>query len=315
MDYENMRIAELVKLCAERGIEAASKWRKADYIEALRANDGEAVEAVIVDPESVDMAARMDAGAYLEARSSWVEEMLAPYEGMDAEAARLMDQKEAKSCRADLNRIIAEVEAERKAVKKAYNEPLARFEQAVKDMLAPVREAEQVLKERIDAEDEVKRAFRRQGLEQTYEDFAPLLVPVVPFERILQINPKWMNLSYNSAKAAQELEDAVEKIAKDWEALKRARAYMRHYDEAEAVFFRTLDLSAAMAYNDQRDEEQARIDALKAEQAEARGEEEQGRRRYRFEADLSASELDSLREWKNALHIGGNWTFREVSNG
>ena len=59
-------------------------------------------------------------------------EMIEPYSGLDERALATLDVKEAKRCRADLNRIIKSVEDGRKAVKRAYNDPLKAFEEEVR---------------------------------------------------------------------------------------------------------------------------------------------------------------------------------------
>lgn len=276
------------------------------------------VVAEVIEPEHIDLVpAVIDSQAYLAKRQSWLESMMEPYRDMDDEAIAKMDVKEAKACHADLNRIIKEVDDERKLIKAEYERPLKEFEAEVANLLTPAKGAKLKLKEYIDAHTEKEREFIRQGLERTYEDFAPILVPVVPFERILEINPKWLNKSYGAAKAATELEDAVEKIAKDWEVLKRARSLMRFYDEAEAVFFRTLDINEAMRHNDEREEEQRRIDEMKAEQAALAVERTEealsgdGRKHYSFSVWLDDNELASLREWKTACSIGREWRFRK----
>lgn len=234
----------------------------------MKFEEVEVLEAEIIE-ESIERIeytpAVINAETYLAARSKWLEEMMEPYQGMDDEAIRAMDASEAKICRADLNKIIKEVDDERKAIKRAYNAPLAEFEAKVNDLLQPAKAAQLKLKSYIDQHTEMEREYRRQELEASYQDFAPALVPVVPFDRILEINPKWLNKSYSSVKAIDEMFGAVDKIAKDWEVLKRQASLMKFYEEAEAVFFRTLDLNAAIAHNDMRENEAERIQQLKDE--------------------------------------------------
>lgn len=299
--------------------------------------EAEIVEDDVLAPKPVYVPAVIDAKAYLAAKGDYVEHMMEPYADMDEAALEAMDLSEMKTCRADLNRIIKEVEDERKAIKKMYNEPLKAFEAKVAEMLEPVRKSEELLAGGIKAIEASRKELRRQSLEGEYEIFAPALVPVVPFDRILAINPKWLNASYNGVKATEEMEDAVAKIARDWDALKKQAHTLPFYQEAEAAFFRTLDLGAALDVSRSRAEEQARIDALKAEvdgdveyeaapatceadeyapphpvhaEPQPNGE----RRLYRFSAWLSDSEVASLREWKNALNIGADWKFAEVKD-
>ena len=169
--------------------------------------EAEVVEDGLLAPRPVYVPAVIDAKAYLEYTAANVERLMEPYSGMTDEALAQMDPKEVKACRADVNRIIKEVEDQRKQIKAAYNGPLKAFEEAVALILEPAKAASDQLKAAVDANADKVRTMRREGLEATYMDFAPALAEVVPFERILQINPKWLNASYGAGKAAQELED------------------------------------------------------------------------------------------------------------
>lgn len=280
--------------------------------------EAEVIEDDILAPRPVYVPAVIDAKAYLAAKGDYVAHMIEPYDGMDEVALAKMDLKEMKVCRADLNKTIKEVEDERKAIKRAYNEPLNAFEAKVAEMLEPARRYERMLAERIKGAEDERKALRRQSLEMEYESFAPALVPVVPFDRLLQTNPKWLNASYNGVKATEEMCDEVTRIAHDWEVLKKQRGKLELFDEAEAEFFRTLDVSKALEYHAERVEEQARIDEMKGDVEENRRAEEPlgtERKQYRFSAWLNDAELASLREWKNALHIGDGWKFTEVNDG
>ena len=227
------------------------------------------VEAVPIDTsiERVSYTpAVIDAAGYLEAKRGWIAKMMEPYVGLNDAAIAQMDEREIKLCRTDVRKVIDEVESERKTIKKAYNEPLARFEAAVKELLEPANEAEKMLHNALNVIADAKKSYREDVLRQAYEDYAPLLVDVVPFERVLQINPKWLNASYGEKKAVSELEDAIGAIAHDWETLKAQSDTLPFFQEAEAEFFRKLSLADALACSARRAEEQARIDAMKAEQ-------------------------------------------------
>ena len=63
-------------------------------------------------------------------------------------------------------------------------------------------------------------------------------------------------------KAMDELEARVDRIAKDWDSLKNLD--IEHHAEAEAHFFKTLDLGAAIARNAEIVQERARIEEMKA---------------------------------------------------
>ncbi len=192
-----------------------------------------------------------------------LDELLEPYQDMDDAALAKMHEKDVKACRADVNHIIKSVEDGRKAIKKTYNAPLKEFEDKVKELLAPAREASEQLNAVATEIEDNRKELKRQGLENSYNDYAPFLVPVVPFNRLLEA--QWLNKSYSGKKACEELYAKVDKIADDWEQLKRNKEKMPFYQEAEAEFFRTLDASAALKLEADREAEQARIDELHAQ--------------------------------------------------
>lgn len=192
-----------------------------------------------------------------------LDDLIEPYRGSTDEALAAMDEKDIKACRRDVNAIVNSVEDGRKAVKREYMRAYDEFEAMVKELLSEPKAISEQLKRALDAKEDERKALLRQGIEASYEDYAPALVPVVPFDRIME--PKWLNKTYGPKKAVEEMYAKVDAIAKDWKSLQGMRDSMTYYDEAEAEFFRTLDLGSAINLNTRRTEEQARINALRAE--------------------------------------------------
>lgn len=189
-----------------------------------------------------------------------VAQLVETYEIEDEALARL-DLKEVKAHATSLNKYFEEYETARKSLKRHLTEPYKSIEDVGKSLMAPVVELRDRYKDEKAARENRERALLRRGLEETYRDFAPALLEVVPFERVLE--PQWLNKTYGAAKAAEELEEKVAGIAKDWEAFKALDVPFK--DEAEAVFFRELSLQAAIEHVEQRKAEQKRIDDLNAE--------------------------------------------------
>lgn len=199
--------------------------------------------------------------ADFEGMAARLAEELKPIEGMDAEQVAAMELSVQRSMRAELNRGIKEVEDARKAVKRAYNEPLAAFEERVKELLEPMRGYEALLGDSIRRAESAARQARFDALAQVYEEFAPALVPVVPPERVIE--QKWTNAGFGERKAADELLSKVSSIARDWDVLQKTQLCFP--EEAEAEFFRSLSLQAALDLDARRAQEQAAIDAMRAE--------------------------------------------------
>ncbi len=192
-----------------------------------------------------------------------LQELIAPYEGLTAEVVAGMSMKDAKACKTDLKKMSSELNDARKAIKREYNRPLADFEAHVRELDALILEPWKLLDEGIKLEEENAKSARRAQLDEAYRDFAPALYDVVPLERLLE--REWMNKSFGETKATDALLAKVTSVAQDWEAFQKMA--FNFPKEAEAEFFRTLSLRQAIDYDARRADEQARIDAMKAEVA------------------------------------------------
>lgn len=197
-----------------------------------------------------------------------IEAMIEPYKGITADAAAGMDMKEAKACRSDLNRISRELNDSRKAIKKAYQAPLKEFEERVKELDALIAEPCRVIDEAIKGREEAERQARYMDLAQVFADFVPEGIgELIGFDRIL--DPKWLNKSFGAKKAENSLTDKVAAVLSDWESFKKIKGQLRFPEECEREFWATLSLSAVNNKEEQLAQEQARIDAMNAEVAEA----------------------------------------------
>ena len=187
------------------------------------------------------------------------------YKGATYDLTKADKIKEAKNDRSYLNGLKSEIEERRKAVKREYNKPLAAFEKRCKEITSIIDGASDGIKAQLDEAEERRRAGARAALEAHYREFAELLAPVVPYERLH--DDKWLNKTFGEIKAQQALEAKVSDVARDWETLKAQQEAMPHYADAEREFFRTLDLGAALNAARLADEEDQRIAELKAAMA------------------------------------------------
>lgn len=183
------------------------------------------------------------------------------YEGATYDLTKADKIKEAKNDRSHLNGLKSEIEERRKAVKREYNKPLAAFEKRCKEITSIIDGASDGIKAQLDEAEERRRAGARAALEAHYREFAELLAPVVPYERLH--DDKWLNKSFGEVKAKKALEEKVSAVARDWDTLKAQRDSMAHYEVAERELFRTLDLGSALNAARAADEEDARIAAMR----------------------------------------------------
>ena len=192
---------------------------------------------------------------------AYIESVLATYADVDIDINDTEQVKHAKRERAYLNSLAKELDDKRKAIKREYEKPYKAFEDQVKAITAKIKNTSAKLDIKVKEAEQMAKNAREDALREHYEEFAPLLVPVVPFDAIL--DPKWLNKSFGEVKAQEELEAKVTKIATDWESLKKLD--LEFYDVAEAEFFRTLDIAQAINYNNKLVKDRDAINDLKAE--------------------------------------------------
>lgn len=205
------------------------------------------------------------------AARKWLENKLFPYRDLTDEVLSTMSLGDIKKSRSDVNGAIKRIEDERKRIKRGYMAPLNEFEASVKELLEPAREAEAMLANAVKRKDELDKEERLLALLDFYSDIAGPIIDVVAFDSLL--NPSWLNKTgwketeggLSNPKAERELAEKVAQVRKDWDTLSAQARTMPFFQEAEAEFLRTLDLGAALRLNDMRVEEQARIEAARAE--------------------------------------------------
>lgn len=200
--------------------------------------------------------------ANFDALEQRVRAVVADYEGAVYDLASADAVREAKHDRSYLNGLKKEIEERRKAVKREYSKPLDAFEKRCKQITAIIDEAAGNIKAQLDRAEEERKARAYAKLQEHYEEFAELLAPVVPYERLHE--PQWLNKTFGEVKAYEALEAKVSKLAGDWEMLKSQFDGEPFYAEAERELFTTLDLGATLAAARKAAEENARIAELKA---------------------------------------------------
>lgn len=226
------------------------------------------VEAEVIETEATTLEVtytEATIASNMDALEAHVKKVVADYKGATYDLTSAQAIKEAKHDRSYLNGIKKEIDERRKAVKREYNKPLDAFERRCKQITAIIDESTDAIKAQLDEAEQTRKDALYSRLQQHYEEFAGLLAPVVPYERLHE--PQWLNKTFGEIKAQQALEAKVSDVARDWEMLKAQQEAMPHYADAEREFFRTLDLGAALNAARLADEEDQRIAELKAAMA------------------------------------------------
>ena len=205
-----------------------------------------------------------------------VSEMVEPYMGLTESDVAGMDYKDAKARRTDLNRILKDVEAVRKAVKKQYNEPLAEFESRIREIELQITQPRALIDGLVKRADEGDKRRRYDELHEHFLQFledngVSELANSISFDALLDL--KWLNRSVNEVKAKQLLDERLAAILADWQALGNAELFDRKH--AEGVFLQTLDLRSAVQADAAKRDEADRLAAIHRQMDEAREQRQQ----------------------------------------
>ena len=223
------------------------------------ANDTKSVTAVVKVTETPGTIV-----SNMEDLEAYVSSICADYVGIDIADPTAEQARWAKTSRTEVNRVAKAIAAERIRVEKAYMAPFQSFKDRCMDLEGRLKATSADLKKVVDAGEEKRRAQRRIDLQEAYEELAPLLVPVVPLDALM--DPSWLNKSVSLPKATGELADRLSDIASGWYTIKET-VEEDYLPLAERSFFSTLDVGAALREVKSAKDAAARIAAMKAEMA------------------------------------------------
>ena len=223
----------------------------------------------VVEAQAVTLADSLDIArdSFGEVRRR-VEGKIAEYQGAsitDEESYKAM-----KRYRADVRKLIAEVDGAKRDQTRAYKQAIREFEQQVKELVAPLDELQDSMASQVASWEAEKRERRRSHLRQAYESGYPQLVALVPFERIEQRHASgdrdWYKASVSEAKAESWLAEDVDGIAQGEQTIDNLDMSDEERRACKADFFMTLDVGAAISRIAERRnaeaERQARIEQV-----------------------------------------------------
>ena len=176
---------------------------------------------------------------------SWVAARVQDYKTI----AYTADQaKDMKRDRADLNKLKAAFEDERKRLKKVCMEPYNRFEQQVKEITALIDEPIQLIDSQLSEIEERRKQLKQKEIEDLFgtigfQDFITL-------ERIM--DPNWLNATVSLNKIEEQMKSLLFKVGTEVSTINSLPEFSF---EALENYKKTLDLNMAIA------EERARQEA------------------------------------------------------
>lgn len=238
-------------------------------------SEPEKVDAKVIESDLSPLAA---SELWLAGARERVAELAAQYRVPD-EITTDREYKDAKQSRASVRKDAAAIDVERKATTRAMDDALRKFRDGVKDVLLPLTELDVAYKAALDAYDERWGQERRQALQETYDEYAPDLVPLVPLDRLIakygsDRGKGWLTRSVNVEAAKAGLRGSVDSIAAGERTVEGAVA-PEDAEGAKADYFSTLDVGQAIQAAQARAEQRERVRRLEEER---RAREEEQRR-------------------------------------
>lgn len=184
----------------------------------------------------------------------------------------------AKKERAAVRKVRGEIDAERKLRLREVEDALKALKEQVKEVTGPLDDADRAYKAALDEWDAQKREERARALAQEYEDMAPALADMLPYERMAAIadpEGRWLLRSVGDKAAVDLMAAAAQRVVADYETVAALDMTDEERTEVRAEFFRTLDLPAAIRHANDLRAERERIAAFEEER---RQREEEARR-------------------------------------
>lgn len=180
-----------------------------------------------------------------------------------------------KKLLAELRKLEKDLNSARVATKKEYMKAFDEFEGRCKSVISLVSQPIALINEQIKLFDEEKKIAKIEHIKELYAEHIGELERFLPFEKVMNANPKWANASTKDSDILFDLSAMVLKVKNDLSAIKALNS------EIEEECIRTYesfgnDLSMAIQRNSQyladkqkleqsRKEEEARASEVKKE--------------------------------------------------
>lgn len=176
----------------------------------------------------------------------------------------------AKSDRARINKLKANIDDYRKTVKKVYTAPLTAFENKCKELTGICDEGISNLDKQVKEFEAERQKKKDEHLREVYSGIIGENAEYLPYEKVF--NQRWLNVTYAEEDIISEMTAAAEKTANDVEVVSTLSDVYK--DVLLNKYRQTLNLAEVVRLNneiadaDRRAEEARRAKERAAEEAE-----------------------------------------------
>lgn len=195
--------------------------------------------------------------------------------------------KQAKTDRAELNKLSNAIDERRKEVKKIINAPYAIFESEVKDILALIQKPIATIDRQVKTFEDQQKEEKKKSIRAAYDEVIGDLSAVLPFEKVF--DSRYLNQTYKLNTAQAEVREKIEKVRTDLDTIDGLES--KYKINAKDVYIKTFDLSKALAENKRLSDLEAKLEADKRRKAE-----EEAERQRREEERRKAAQEEAERQ-------------------
>ena len=146
---------------------------------------------------------------------------------------------EAKSIRANLNKVVKTIDDERKRIEKEISAPIDLFKDDIKEIINLIKEVNEGIDEQVKAFEEKKKLEKFEEIKQYWDDNNK--TKEIALERVF--DNTWLNQSKGIEKVKLEVQEIISKIETEIETLKQFTDNKIEQAELEYEYKKSLDLS------------------------------------------------------------------------
>lgn len=154
--------------------------------------------------------------------------------------------KSAKADKANLNKLIAAIESERKEVKRRCLEPYNDFEAKCKELVMLVKAPVVAIDNQIKEFENIKKQEKYDELTFCFDNYIGDMADIIKFDKIL--NPKWGNATAKIDTLKAEIEDNIDRIKKELETLNTEYADKPYKAAVITEYCKAYSTSQALVY-------------------------------------------------------------------
>ncbi|MCQ2463954.1 MAG: DUF1351 domain-containing protein [Oscillospiraceae bacterium] len=173
--------------------------------------------------------------------------------------------KEAKSDRANLNKLKTAIEDKRKEIKKLCLAPYESFEKKCKEIVALIDQPIKSIDGQIAVFDQKLQDEKWEQISAYYKAEVKELASVVPLEKI--VSPKWKNKTESVETVCNGIGDTLDRIRTELEMLGNCPA--EFLDQIRDVYLKNFNLTEARTEYKRLEERKKQIEAMEAAKIEA----------------------------------------------